>query len=99
VSTLSSWRHLGYAAVAAALAVAPGLANACPVCGGGANDKTQFGFLVGSILLSVLPLALVGGLAWVVVRRVRRIEAEQVGETTRASEPRFAHSAASPQAR
>jgi len=92
-------RRLAFATFAAVLAAAPALASACPVCTGGANDKTQFGFLVGSLLLSVLPLALVGGIALFLVRRVRRIEAELVGGTSRVVEPRFAHTAAVSQAR
>jgi hypothetical protein len=54
-------------------AAAPGLARACPVCSAGSNDAGQSGFLMGTIFLSVLPLALIGGIAWWIHRRAREI--------------------------
>lgn len=71
---------------ALALAGAPRLAAACPVCGGGANDRTQGAFVIGSLLLSILPLALIGGAAWFLVRRARRIAAEEAAGVVRLPE-------------
>ena len=69
-------RVLAAAALGALVVCSPGLARACAVCGGGANDQTQVGFLAGSLLLSILPLALIGGLALWIRGRARRITAQ-----------------------
>lgn len=70
-------RVLAAAALGALVVCSPGLARACSVCGGGANDQTQVGFLAGSLLLSILPLALIGGIALWIRGRARRITAQQ----------------------
>jgi hypothetical protein len=63
-----------YAALAAALVCAlPRAAEACAVCLSGREDDNQRAFLAGTILLSTLPLALIGGIAWWVRRRAREI--------------------------
>ena len=47
-----------------AVALTPGLALACAVCGGG-PDRANLAFLISTIFLSLFPLALiVGGLLW-----------------------------------
>jgi len=69
---------VGLAAVVALVLVAvPRIAAACAVCGPSANDKSVVGFLIGTILLSVTPLALIGGTVLYLVRRARRIAAEE----------------------
>lgn len=70
-------RVLAAATFGALVVCSPGLAWACAVCGGGANDQTQVGFLAGSLLLSILPLALIGGIALWIRGRARRITAQQ----------------------
>ncbi|HET9328830.1 MAG TPA: hypothetical protein VFQ05_18855 [Candidatus Eisenbacteria bacterium] len=42
----------------------PALAFACPVCGGGDSPRTQAAFFNTTVLLSLLPLGLIGGGMW-----------------------------------
>ena len=78
--TAPTWpvRVLAAATLGALVVCSPRLAWACSVCSGGANDQTQVGFLAGSLLLSILPLALIGGIALWIRGRARRITAQQV---------------------
>jgi hypothetical protein len=80
-------RALAAAAVASLLpALFPGAAAACAVCTSGRDDDTQRAFLLGTILLSTLPLALIGGIALWLRRRAREASArEQLAEGERAS--------------
>lgn len=48
------------ALAAAAVATVPDAARACSVCGAG-NDRSNLAFLISTIFLSLLPLALIGG--------------------------------------
>lgn len=75
-------RRLAIASISLA-ALLPRLAAACSVCGGGRDDKTQYAFVIGSIFLSVLPLALIGSAVYVLVRRARRIAAEEATDLHR----------------
>lgn len=53
------------AAAVLALALSPGFALACAVCGAGNKERSNLAFLISTIFLSLLPLALiVGGLLW-----------------------------------
>jgi hypothetical protein len=56
---------------AAGLLAAPRVAQACSVCTGGQKEEVGRAFLVGSLFLSVLPLAVIGALAWWLRRRAR----------------------------
>ena len=50
---------------AALLALLPALALACPVCGGGGDSpRSQAAFFNTTILLSLLPLGMIGGGVW-----------------------------------
>jgi hypothetical protein len=51
---------------------APEAARACSVCGAGREDETRVAFLVTTLFLSVLPLAMLGGLLLWVRHRLRR---------------------------
>jgi hypothetical protein len=53
---------------------APDTAEACAVCGAGRDDETRTAFIGTTALLSVLPLALVGGFAWWLRRRLRALD-------------------------
>jgi len=56
-------------ALVAALAVAlPRLALACPVCMA-ADARRMDAYVATTVLLSLLPLAAIGGIAWLVWRR------------------------------
>jgi hypothetical protein len=64
-------------ALGAAIVVAtPRLAAACAVCMGGVGGGTQRAFAIGSLFLSVLPLAVIGGAVLYLRRRARAIESE-----------------------
>jgi hypothetical protein len=71
------------AALAASLAaLLPRAAAACAVCTSGRDDDTQRAFLLGTILLSTLPLALIGGISLWLRRRAR-----EAAERERAAAP------------
>jgi len=56
-------------AAAAALAVAlPRLALACPVCMA-ADARRSNAYIATTVMLSLLPLAAIGGMAWLIWRR------------------------------
>lgn len=64
---------LAGALVAIAL-LAPELAAACPMCTSGQGGGTSRAFAIGSIFLSVTPLAVIGAAVWYLRRRARAIE-------------------------
>ncbi len=68
--------------------VAPFAAQACPVCTGADDESVNAAFLAGTILLSVLPLIWIGGVAWWLVRRARRLQAEEAAGVIRLPAPR-----------
>lgn len=73
----------------AALALAlPRAAAACPMCMSGTDERVQTAFALGSLALSVLPLAMIGGGVWWLVRRARRIEAQEAQGVIRLPSPR-----------
>lgn len=45
---------------------------ACAVCGGGPLDATSDVFVVSTLVLSVVPLAAMGGLVYLLVRSYRK---------------------------
>jgi hypothetical protein len=66
------------AAIAAALLVAtPQVAAACAVCLGGTGGGTSRAFAIGTLLLSVVPLAVIGGAVLYLRHRSRVIESEE----------------------
>ncbi len=58
------------------LASAPRAAIACAVCSSGREDENNTAFLISTIFLSVLPLAALGTLVFVLWRRIQKLEAE-----------------------
>lgn|GEM_PF-4139234 len=77
-------------ALLALASLASRAAHACYVCTSGREDETGRAFLVGSVLLSLLPFALFGGIALFVWSRARAAarEASAAGPD---SPPRPAH--------
>ena len=74
------------ALVAAVAPLLPRAAEACAVCMSGREDETKNAFLLGTLLLSALPFALVGGLVLWVRRRGRELAVRdelRAGETAR----------------
>jgi hypothetical protein len=74
---VSAPRRLALLALAALVASLPRAAEACAVCLSGREDDNQRAFLAGTILLSTLPVALIGGIAWYIRRRAREIAARE----------------------
>lgn len=78
------------AAIVAALAVAlPRLALACPVCMAADARRTD-AYVATTVLLSLLPLAAIGGIAWLVWRRSGTrevVEAHDPGDAPRRPRP------------
>ena len=62
-----------------ALVASPEAASACAVCTGGQTDEVRYAFIWTTGFLSVLPLALIGGLVWFLRRRFRELEERRQG--------------------
>ena len=75
--TEAAMRNAFSGLLVALLLLAPGIASACPVCMGGRDDETRAAFLLTTLFLSVLPLALVGGVVWYLARRARALEQQR----------------------
>ena len=50
---------------------------ACAVCYAAKDDASNFAFMVMTAFMTLLPLAALGGLIYLVVRRIRTIESEE----------------------
>ena len=64
-------------ALALAASSLPATALAGDSCIAASSSAVQWAFITGSIFLSVTPLVLVGGFVWWLVRRARRMTAEE----------------------
>ncbi len=60
----------------AAVWLTPALALACPVCGQ-PPQQTRWAYQLMSVILSLLPLAMIGGTITFIVKRVQRLEREE----------------------
>jgi len=63
--------------VVALLVHAPAFARACAVCGAGRDEENAFAFLMTTIFMSLMPLAAIGTLVYVLWRRIQKLEAER----------------------
>ena len=71
------------------LALAPSLASACAVCTAGRDEENAFAFLMTTIFMSIMPLAAIGTLVFVLWRRIRKLEQEaETPRPTTDTEPR-----------
>ncbi|MBW2394592.1 MAG: hypothetical protein JRG95_10010 [Deltaproteobacteria bacterium] len=52
-------------------------AAACAVCAAGEDDRSRDSYIIATIVMSVLPVALVGSLVWYVRRRTRMLNASE----------------------
>ena len=68
--------RLAAAIVSLLVLASPRLGLACSVCSAGRDDESNTAFLISTIFLSVLPLAGLGTLVYVLWRRIQRLEAE-----------------------
>ena len=87
--------------VALILVQAPGVARACAVCTAGRDEENAFAFLLTTIFMSIMPLAAIGTLVFVLWRRIQRLEAnssppEPSVASSASSEPRVGSDAARP---
>lgn len=57
---------------------APKIVEACSVCSVGREDENRVAFLITTVFLSLLPLAMIGGTVWWFWRRSRQLAREQV---------------------
>jgi len=55
---------------------APALATACSVCTAGRDEENQAAFLATTVFMSVLPLAVIGTILFVLRRRYKKLQAE-----------------------
>jgi hypothetical protein len=70
-------RRAGFAGlVGAALVWAPRVGHACGVCFTGREDDARIAFIGTTVLLTLLPLAMIGGVTWWLWRRARALELE-----------------------
>jgi len=75
-------RAAALAALLLAGLLAPDAAHACAVCTGNDSAAVSWALLKGTALLSLTPLAIIGGGVWYLRRRARQIaasEAERAG--------------------
>jgi len=70
------------------LVLAPRAALACSVCSAGRDDETRTAFLLTTVVLSVLPLLLVGSFAWWVRRQLRAPSDSDDVASSPATQPR-----------
>jgi hypothetical protein len=83
---MSAARLVLAAAVILTLAtLAPELARACAVCTGKDDAAVSWAMLKGTALLSLTPLAVIGGAVWYLRRRARQLDAAE--SARRASAP------------
>ena len=71
---ISSWT----AAVAVVVLLhLPAVSQACAVCTAGRDEENAFAFLMTTIFMSIMPLAAIGTLVFVLWRRMQKLEAER----------------------
>lgn len=70
-----------------------GVALACPVCFSAKDEAQRQAFFDTTIFLTLLPLALIGGIAYWIFQRSLRLAAEEAAE---AASPAAAEEAAEP---
>ena len=63
--------------IAAVLLHLPSVASACAVCTAGRDEENAFAFLMTTIFMSIMPLAAIGTLVWVLWRRIQKLEAQR----------------------
>jgi hypothetical protein len=63
--------------ISTAALLVPRLAAACAVCFTGREDETRIAFIATTVLLSALPILLIGSLVWWLRRRSHQIRDER----------------------
>ena len=72
--------------IAFATASAPFAAQACAVCFSAKSEANRIAFLGTTVLLTGLPVAMIGGLIFWIMRRVEAIDALEQGELDASAE-------------
>ena len=62
------------AAIAALALLAPRVSEACAVCVNARDDGAQLGFMIGTLIMTVLPFVVFGSIFGFVLRRARSAE-------------------------
>ena len=75
--TASKAHRVAQCALVLAVLALPELAAACPMCMAGQGGGTGRAFAIGSLFLSVLPLAVIGTAVWYLRRRARALAAAE----------------------
>ncbi len=70
-------KRLALGAILIVLTSAPSVADACSVCSTGREDENRVAFLLTTVFLSALPLAMIGGAIWWFRRRIRAMEKDE----------------------
>src|SRR5262249_51847237 len=71
-----AWKRNALCALSWSLASLPGVALACPLCLASRDQATQIAFLLTTVLLSALPVLMIGGgIVWL-ARRAHAMELE-----------------------
>ena len=60
----------------------PSGAAACAVCTAGKDEENAFAFLITTIFMSLMPLAAIGTLIFVLWRRIQKLDAERAEGAT-----------------
>ena len=71
--------------VALGVLASPALARACAVCTAGRDEENAFAFLVTTVFMSIMPLAALGTLIFVLYRRIQKLEADREATESQAS--------------
>jgi hypothetical protein len=81
-------RHAWIAGLVGALVLwTPQISHACAVCFSGREDEARLAFIWTTVLLTFLPLVMIGGFAWWLWRRARGLEQKVAPETGAAPLP------------
>ncbi len=75
--------RLALAATLTTIALAPNTAFACAVCFTGRSDETRIAFIATTVLMTALPLLMIGSLVWWLRRRAQQIQREQESNAAR----------------
>ena len=80
------------------LAMAPASALACPVCALVGTGNNTWAYQVMSLMLTVLPLGMIGGAVWYAARALKRADAATsgVGDTPPVAVPSLGTTASLP---
>ncbi len=62
----------------------PAIAEACPVCFN-PTEESRMGFILTTVFLTVLPLSMIGGMVYWLVRRSRALDAQSQSVPTELS--------------